>query len=1463
MALPRLSIRESLVLHAFLIVLATLALFAFSAYRFIVVPAIGEIAQSQMVQAASGVEARMQRLLATVETTLNTSRQWGVDGNLDQDDILGFNRFFSPLIRHNADIASVIFAHESGREILLLPDGNGGWMNRISHPDLWGRQTFWMFWNADGELARVEMRELDYDARTRLWFNGAMALSDNDPLPYWTAPYIFYTTGDPGVTVARQWRAADGSRYVIGHDVTLIDLSQYSSQLQVGGEGFSMLMAEAGMKVVGLPRRGRFEEDAAMREAMLKTPLELDIPSLSGGFGRWQASGQAGDRLLPYESGGAHWFAYFRPLILGTQPFWLGLFAPEKDFVPGRARDLPLGIALTLGVLAFAFVVALRMAARFSRPVEQLTAESVRLGNMQLQQPVRVQASWREVDKLACAQESMRVELLRATRSLEEANAHLEEKVLERTRELEDAKSAAELSRRMLLDMADSLPCAVFRHESHPDGTAGFVFVSSPVKDILGVSHREILENPMLWRKYLHPEDAEAVRGRPAETATESPGTVFMARVSLPEKGVRWVETCSELTMLADGTVSRNGYWLDVTQREEAQQVLRETEAWFKAILESAPVGLLVVDAGGSIALANRQAKRLFGYEEEELVGQPVERLMPDNVTGRHRDHMAGYFSHPDVRSMDQGRGLPARRREGSFFPAEIGLGPLPAISGRLQSAAVSVVDVTLRKEQEAALRRAKEEAEEATRMKSDFLANMSHEIRTPMNAIIGMSHLAMRTELSPRQRDYVEKIQQSGQHLLGIINDILDFSKIEAGKLTVEHVEFDLQKVLENVGNLIADKAAAKGLELVFGVDRDVPTLLLGDPLRLGQVLINYANNAVKFTERGEIDILVQMREADAESVLLYFAVRDTGIGLTPEQQARLFQSFQQADTSTTRKYGGTGLGLAICKSLAELMDGEVGVDSEAGRGSTFWFTARLGLSRKKRRPLALSSELAGSRVLVVDDNENARAVLREMLVGMNLAVGEAASGPEALDMAVRARAEGRPFQVALVDWQMPDMDGIETARRLQAELGPDCPRMAMVTAHGREEVMHSAAHAGLENVLIKPVSPSLLFEEIMRLLGGAELPGEASSEALLGSGSGLESLAGARILLAEDNELNQQVASEILADAGFQVEVAEDGAVAVDMVQAAGELPYDLVLMDMQMPVMDGLEATRRLRAQGCRLPIVAMTANAMQGDRERCLEAGMNDHVAKPIEPDQLWAALRRWIAPRPGLGHGADAVPVASSAASAASAPPAAGGLPTGIPGLNVADGLRRVLGKESLYRAMLEKFRAGQADAPARVADALAAGDWPLAERLAHTLKGVAGNIGAAAVQEAAARVEAACREKASAEKCRPLLDALQQVLDPLLETLAGVLEVSARGEPAPPVDRDRLQAVLQRLEALLADDDAEAGELLQAEQELLRRGLVEDFVVLEGAVERFEFEAALEILRKACAERHLTSGEHS
>ncbi len=778
-----------------------------------------------------------------------------------------------------------------------------------------------------------------------------------------------------------------------------------------------------------------------------------------------------------------------------------------------------------------------------------------------------------------------------------------------------------------------------------------------------------------------------------------------------------------------------------------AKEAAEDSEQRTRLIVDTAYDAVVIMDAAGAVTNWNHQAELTFGWSREEILGRPVaDAIIPLRHREAHWRGLRRFLATGEGPVLGKRIELPALHRDGHEFPVEITIAAVPLGGTHLFNAFVH--DITERKRGEAELRSAKDEAQAATRAKSDFLANMSHEIRTPLNGIIGMTELVLDTELDPEQKEYLDLAKSSADHLLAVINDILDFSKIEAGKLELELLDFDLREALEDAVAMLAARAHKKGLELLDDVAADVPDALVGDLHRLRQVVVNLIGNAIKFTEQGEVVLRVE-RDTPPDSIApvpdsdwLHFSVRDTGIGISREQQARLFQAFSQADTSTTRKYGGTGLGLAISARIVERMDGRIWLESEPGRGSTFHFTARFGRSHALPTLRAERVELRELRVLVVDDNATNRRILQGMLSNWGMRPTLVDGGRAALSALERAREEGRPFAVILLDAMMPEMDGFTLAEqiRLGSQAGAT---LMMLSSAGRREDAERCRALGVSAFLGKPIRQSTLLDAIMTARAPALVePGDAVRQQEPASQSSRPSL---RLLLAEDNAVNQRLAMSLLEKRGHQVVTASNGREALAALEGG---TFDAVLMDVQMPEMDGFEATVAIRAREQRssahIPIIAMTAHAMKGDRERCLAAGMDGYVAKPLDPEELFRALE---------GVAGEARPAVLHAVFDKSA------------------ALERI-GDEELLGKLTELFLDECPKRMVEIREGITRRDGAALERAAHNLKGAAAVFSAAAATREAERLETLGRDGswADAEAAfRALEDAVARLRLALLE----------------------------------------------------------------------------------------------
>ncbi|QBY04815.1 PAS domain S-box protein [Thalassotalea sp. HSM 43] len=933
--------------------------------------------------------------------------------------------------------------------------------------------------------------------------------------------------------------------------------------------------------------------------------------------------------------------------------------------------------------------------------------------------------------------------------------------------------------------------------------------------------HDELLDNYKSGKSSTVVDNVREVQGQ------RKNGDIFPMDLSVKE------------SVLDDQTVFI-GIMRDITERHQQELKVKQSEERLDAATFGARIGLWEFFPDKEIIRVNRVSANMLGLSHDSDFVEEEK----DWFTLHDSLNTWGKYIHPEDKDMAEQRMIEYLRGQRTEFKEELRMGANASkwildvgritetdADGRATRVSGVHIDITERKQLELDYIKAQQVAEEANQAKSDFLANMSHEIRTPMNAIIGMSHLALETDLDKQQRNYIDKVHRSAESLLGIINDILDFSKIEAGKLDVEEIDFNLGDILENLTNFVSIKAEEKHLELLFDIESELPMNYKGDPLRLTQVLINLANNAVKFTSEGEVVIRITRKFANDEIAELEFSVIDSGIGMSDEQQAKLFQPFTQADASTTRKHGGTGLGLAISQKLVKLMGGEIKLESEANKGSTFSFAITFKRQTpRQRKPIVPHQKI--ERVLVVDDNLHARIIFEKIIASFGYQVDVAESAARGLEL-LQDADKTKPYQLVLMDWQMPTMDGIEAIKIIQSKLTlKHKPIIFMVTAYGREELNIRLENLQIETILTKPVTASSLNDAINDAMGDKRLGGNGHSRRDV-SDDAIEALQGANILAVEDNEVNQELIIGLLGNNGIQCTIANNGEEAIDILNKQS---FDGVLMDCQMPVMDGYTATKLLRQQDKfkDLPILAMTANAMAGDREKAIQAGMNDHIPKPINVSAMFKTMAKWI------------TPAASSQVSGKQSPEQAIELPENWQYIDISDGLKRTMGDKKLYLKLLRKFASNQRDFVRNFNKALTDNDEDSATRLSHSLKGLAGNIGAMQLLHAAELLEAQCKSgNISSWSLQEVDTALQDVLAELETLTPEDVQISASTE----ISEQQLHDILSQLKAMLVDYDTQTGEFLQQNQQALMTKDSNGWLLkLSQAVESYDYDKAITLV---------------
>ncbi|MDZ4202280.1 MAG: response regulator [Gallionella sp.] len=940
----------------------------------------------------------------------------------------------------------------------------------------------------------------------------------------------------------------------------------------------------------------------------------------------------------------------------------------------------------------------------------------------------------------------LRWQVAQRTRELEQERANLEHLVAERTAEIQA--------------LFDSASVGIVLTKNRIIGSC-----NRRMEQLFGYTENELLgQSARVW----YTDDDDFIDTGQAIAEQIARGETYTRECQVVRKdGSRfWLRMAVRAIEPADLSKGAVSVMEDITENRTMQNRIAQQLTLMQALIDNIPNAIFYKGADSRFIGCNKAYEQIFGIRREQFIGKRVLDLeyLPE------QDRLAYQAEDEEViaRAGSRSREVPMAFADGKTHDTLYSVTGFANSDGTPGGLVGLIVDITPLKTAEREAQQARVVAEAATQAKAQFLANMSHEIRTPMNAILGMLYLAMKHELTPTLHNYLRKAQSAAQSLLGIINDILDFSKIEAGKLQIENIEFGLDSVLEQLADSVGMQAEQKGIEFLIRYDASIPPTLIGDPLRLGQVLLNLCGNAIKFTEAGEVELSFRNLNAGETELTLQISVRDTGIGMTPEVQEKLFQKFTQADQSTTRKFGGTGLGLAISKLLAELMGGRIWIeDSQPGKGSTFCCTLQLQIAEQAQaRHRALLEQagplLQGIRVLVVDDNEVSREILAEMLRFLRLEVGVAAGGAGAL---IALKEAAQPFDLVLMDWRMPGMNGDEVARLIHADRTLHQPKIVMVTAYGREEVAKMADQVGIDGFLLKPVSPSTLLDTVLTTLGRGRIFGIGQPERESATG-GDHDFGGARLLLVEDNEINREFATELLRSMNIEVDAAVNGAEAVEKVRQGD---YDAVLMDIQMPVMDGLEAARHIRALAqqagneryAELPIIAMTALAMAQDEEKSRQAGMNDHITKPVDPPRLVATLAKWL---PADGR----VNRTASQSSTLDLPADL----LALRGFDASAGIRRIGGKTDAYRSQLRRFREHYAAAADELQRRIAEQGLAAGEAYCHSLKGVSGNLGANELFACAGELDSVLKQgkppqPAQLEQLRQLVQQAMTAIDRL------------------------------------------------------------------------------------------------
>lgn len=1301
------SIRRALLLRFVARIAFTFLVFCVAVYFLVLQPAATQIGRGEMQRAAEQAEVQIASVVRQIERIALTGRDWGIQDQFNLSEISAFNRIFIPVINNQSQVTSILFANNRGQEFMLLKMPHGEWRNRITDTEKWSKRQRWLTWRGVDELIGEEWTERDYNPLVRPWHIGAMSLQ-RERAVYWTDPYVFFTTKDLGITASTRWRnTASGDDLVLAFDVKLNDLSVLTTNLKVGEHGRAAILTDDG-RIVGVPGHPDVKTEKDIQDSILRKPSDTPFNFLASAVAQWERDSRPYDKIGEFRIGNENWLWRFHSTPVGNGHFIVATVAPDSDFLPVALKQAAGAFGLIfLVVLVLGVILTARLAKGFSAPLQKLAEESRRLGELDLEQPVKVEAPWRELAMLASAQERMRVALKASTAALETSNRELEARVAQRTRELGESEAYFR---------------AIFENTGvgilsrGPDHRV--VQVNNAYLDFIGFTREEI--DRVDPTAIMTDEDRKSVAKLFNQLET---GELSVYRIERhyrrKDGGLRWADVVTSAIRDPEGRfLATVAIVNDITKRKEADALLQ-------AIIDRIPVPVFYKGPDTRFLGCNRAYEETFGIDRRDFIGQRVLDMKYLQPADREAYQAEG------ERVIAEGSVVRKEMRmpfaDGETHDTLYSISGFRNPDGSAAGLVGVIVDVSELRQTEEALRQAKEIAEEATRTKSMFLANMSHEIRTPMNGVVGMLEILTHSNLSEHQADAVRTMRDSAFSLLGIIDDILDFSKIEAGRLELERAPVSVIELVEDICTALSPVATNKNVDLAVFVAPEVPMQIWSDPTRLRQVLNNLVGNAIKFSggraeTRGQVAVRATLTRTDP--VCLAFTISDNGIGMTAETLQNLFTSFTQAQASTTRRFGGTGLGLAISRRLVDMMKGEIAVESTVGRGSTFTVTLPVeAVAGSTRRPFP---DLSGLNYVVVTgtviNSNDLRAYLEYAGARVHVA--------EDLHKAVQFAASLGGSVIVIHD-TMHNGAPLTTLRAAFASL-PNM-RHVLITRSGRRQRARVDAPDAV--TMDGTVLRQQTFLRAVAVAGGRASPEtsyERKSNELIAENSDLPSIAEARaqdrlILVAEDDEINQKVILKQLALLGYAAEIAPNGMEALRMWRTGH---YALLLTDLHMPEMDGYLLTETIRREAPaapRMPILALTANALTGEAARALAVGMDEYLTKPLQLRILRAALDKWL---PRLRD-----------VSAPSVPPDKVQPIADTPVVDVSV-LKSLVGDDpQTVREFLSDYQASAQRLNVELHSAATAGDTRQVAAISHKLKSSSRAVGALALGDLCAELE--------------------------------------------------------------------------------------------------------------------------